>query len=115
MKIQLKTTVLWKLPQHNLYTRHFLDAIEGSFLVSAFLGIGIKKIRKTKKMLICMFAFRNGSGVCVYYSGAPLRLVDDEHVGTETFANLLINDRLSFTTTKVSVGLDSIIANRVAR
>lgn len=35
MKIQLKTTVLWKLPQHNLYTRHLLDAIEGSFLFSA--------------------------------------------------------------------------------
>lgn len=49
----------------------------------------------------------------VYYSASPF---DDEHVGTETFANLLINDPLfSYTTTKVSVDLDSIIANRVAR
>jgi hypothetical protein len=66
MKIQLKTTVLWKLPKHNLYTRHFLDAIEGLFSFCLLLRYRNKKDKKKEEnvdLYVCLSEWK--WSVCV--------------------------------------------------
>lgn len=95
MKIQLKTTVLllciesYNCIIYTLYRRFYMPS-KGLQLPFSFVRMKREREKKDIRrsnvdLYVCLLKWKG----CVLDS---VLLVDDEHVGTKTFAKLLIND-----------------------